>query len=272
MELGRWRIFAREDRSEPVTVRCGAGSATVVTRPAPHRENAEDNEDGALVVDLGRERGMMAVADGVGGGPSGRDASLAALETLARTVTESVDAEMPLRGAILDGLEKAQEAVQAIGGGAATTIAVVGVDGERMRPFHAGDSEILLVGQRGRVKHRTLSHAPVAYALESGYLEEKEALRHDERHLVTNALGLSQARIEMGPRLRMAARDTMLLASDGVTDNLYLEEIVETIRTGTPAAGGALLADRVRRRMLREGGATTPGKADDMTFVIWRLT
>ncbi len=270
MELGQWTLLVREERAEPLSVSCGPGTATVLTRPAPHRERPEQNEDGALVLGLGRSAGLLAVADGVGGGPSGGEATRRALDCLARTVTDGVYRREPLRVAILDGLEKAQDAVREVGGGAATTIIVVGIDDDRIRPFHAGDSEAMLIGQRGRVKHRTLSHAPVAYAVESGLLEEDEALVHEERHVVTNALGLPEARIEMGPRLRLAPRDTLLLATDGVTDNLRQEEIVETIRTGPAERAAGRLAERARRRMLREEDPAKPGKPDDLTFLIWR--
>jgi protein phosphatase len=241
----------------------------VFTRPSPHRAGPEGNEDGALVLDLGDDRGLLAVADGVGGGPAGADAAEAALEALARHSAAGVERGDEIRGAVLDGIERAQEAVRALGGGAATTLAVVGLNGDHVRPYHVGDSEILLVGQRGKVKHRTLAHSPVAYAVESGLLEEVDALEHDERHLISNALGMPEIRIEVGPRLRMAPHDRLLLATDGLTDNLYLEEIVAAVRTGSPDRRVPDLAAAVGRRMAR-AESNSPGKPDDLTFVIWK--
>ena len=269
MELTERHLFLRDEHKEPVIVPCGIGTAVVVTVPSPERADAFGNEDGALVMDLGEGRGLLAVADGVGGGPGGAEAAAAALTALADAVAEGLAREDELRTAIMDGIERAQDAVRNLGTGAATTLAVVGLSGDHSRPFHVGDSEILLTGQRGRLKHRTLAHAPVAYALDAGFLEEKEALKHDDRHLVTNALGFAEIRIEVGPRLAISPFDTLLLSTDGLLDNLYLEEIVDGIRTGPAAARAAAIMKTARRRMLREEGVR-PGKPDDLTFVIWR--
>lgn len=269
MGVNATHLFLRQDLDAPALVPCGVGTAIVVTRPSPERDGPDGNEDAALVLDLGEDRGLLAVADGVGGGPSGAEASGAALATLADVVVAGIRRGDQLRVAILDGVERAQEAVREVGGGAATTLAVVGLAGDRARPFHAGDSEILLVGQRGRQKHRTLAHSPVSYAVDSGYLEEREAMRHDDRHLVTNALGLPEMRIEVGPALRIAARDTLLLASDGITDNLYLEEIVDRVRAGGPEQRAVELAQMAGRRMRRPEGPS-PGKPDDLSFILWR--
>jgi protein phosphatase len=268
MELTR-RLVLREELAAPEHLSCGGGRATVITIPSPDRADASGNEDGALVMDLGEGRGVLAVADGVGGGPGGAEAAAAALAALADAVDDEVKRGGEIRTAIVDGIERAQDAVRAIGGGAATTIAVAGLLADRMRPFHVGDSEILLTGQRGRLKHRTLAHAPVAYALDSGYLKEKEALHHDDRHVVTNALGLAEIRIEIGPRLGVARRDTLLLATDGLTDNLYLNEIVDGVRTGAAGPRAEELARKARSRMASMNGPR-PAKPDDLTFVLWR--
>jgi len=82
-------------------------------------------------------------------------------------------------------------------------------------------------------------------------------------------VGAADMRIEVGPRLRLARRDTLLLASDGLYDNLYLEEIIAAIRRGPAAAAAAGLAESCRRRM--QGDASDgPSKADDLTLVLFR--
>ena len=50
--------------------------------------------------------------------------------------------------------------------------------------------------------------------------------------MLFNVIGSSDMRVEVGPALQLAARDTVLLASDGLFDNLYIDEIVDTIRRG----------------------------------------
>ena len=50
--------------------------------------------------------------------------------------------------------------------------------------------------------------------------------------MISNVIGSPEMRIEIGPAIEMAARDTLVLASDGLLDNLLPTEIVELVRTG----------------------------------------
>ena len=132
-----------------------------------------------------------------------------------------------LRAAILNGIEAANQAVRDLGTGAATTLALVEIQDRTIRTYHVGDSEILVTGQRGKVKLQTIPHSPIGYAVEAGLMEEEEAIHHEARHVISNVIGSDQMRIEMGPPTELAPRDTLLLASDGLFDNLFPDEIVE---------------------------------------------
>ena len=57
---------------------------------------------------------------------------------------------------------------------------------------------------------------------------------------VSNVLGASDMRIEVGSQRRIAPRDTLLIASDGLSDNLHTEEIVALLRTGPLDAACAI--------------------------------
>ena len=114
--------------------------------------------------------------------------------------------------------------------GAASTLAIVEVQDGTARPYHVGDSAILITGQRGRVKVQTVPHSPVGYAVESGMLDAAEAMHHEERHVVSNVVGSDDMRIEIGSALSLSPRDTILLASDGLSDNLLAEEIIDFAR------------------------------------------
>ena len=94
------------------------------------------------------------------------------------------------------------------GVGAATTLTVVEIEGESVRPFHVGDSFMLITGQRGKVKSRTIPHSPTGYAVASGLLDEKEALHHDERHVISNVIGSAEMRIDVGSPIELAPKDT----------------------------------------------------------------
>jgi serine/threonine protein phosphatase PrpC len=243
------------------------GEAVVVCLKSPAREGA--NEDAALLIPLTEGRTVLAVADGMGSGPAGERASATAIDALNECMEAPLPADTTLRSAILNGFEAANERVRGLGGGSATTLAVVEVDGGSIRPYHAGDSMILVVGQRGRIRLQTLPHSPTGYAVEAGLLDEEDAIHHEDRHLVSNMVGDAEMRIEIGPVLPLQARDTVVIGSDGLFDNLLVEEIVEHVRKGRLPEAAQRMAVQCMERMLTPGPGE-PSKADDLTFVLYR--
>ena len=155
------------------------------------------------------------------------------------------------------------------GWGAGTTLAVAEIQGKWIRTYHVGDSGVVVVGQRGSVRTRTVDHSPTGYALEAGLMDEHEAIHHEERHILSNAVGAKDMRIDVGSSVQMGSRDTVLLASDGLFDNLVLDAILDRVRTGPVAEGVADLCRSARRRMTRPSD-TQPSKPDDLTIVAFR--
>ncbi len=244
------------------------GDVVLFSARSPERQTP--NEDAALLIG-GTERAVLAVADGAGGQPAGDRASRLALESLAASLFPVLATDGDLRPALLDGFEAADRAVKKLGVGAATTLAAVALEHGVMRPIHAGDSVILVVGQRGRVIHQSLAHSPVGYALEAGLLDEEGAMAHEERHIVSNFIGMDQMRIELGPAIALKPRDTILIASDGLFDNFQLTEIVERIRKG-PLLQGVHGLGKVGLGRMRDGHDAFQPKADDLTIISFRPT
>ena len=260
-------IFADENMAEPRILRFAGGRAAVFSSRAPDKDGP--NEDAAGLLVTNGEGGALVVADGLGGQPGGENASKITIECL-RTALEQADAAEPsVRSAILDGVERANERVLRLGIGAATTMAAVELSRGLLRPYHVGDSAILVVGQRGKVKLQTMAHSPVGYAIEAGLLDEREALHHDQRHEISNAVGAADMRIEVGSALRLAPHDTALLATDGLLDNLNPAEIVEIVRAGPLEQVARTLVRRCAQRM-RSPTDGHPSKPDDLTFVLYR--
>jgi PPM family protein phosphatase len=252
---------------EHVQASVAGGNVVAYTSRAPHKTTP--NEDSVALIPYGPAAAVLVVADGAGGLPGGRRASRTAVQTLEESLQDSMLKTTLLRTAILNGIEAANLAVLAIGTGAATTFTVVTIEGLLVRTYHIGDSEALIVGQRGVVKSQTMAHSPTGFAVEAGFLDHKDALHHEERHLVSNFLGTSDMRIDMGAEITLRPHDTVLVASDGLTDNLHTDEITEIIRKGPlPAAINGLIS-LVNRRMNVES-MHQPNKPDDLSIILFR--
>jgi serine/threonine protein phosphatase PrpC len=148
-------------------------------------------------------------------------------------------------------------------------LTVVTIEGSVARTYQIGDSEAIIVGQRGKVKAQTLAHSPTGFAVEAGFLDQRAALHHEERHLVSNFLGSSDMRIDMGGTVMLSPFDTVLLASDGLTDNLHFTEIVEVMRKGSLVAAAENLTRLAKRRMTVES-KNQPSKPDDLSLILFR--
>lgn len=263
-------IYSDTHMDAPEFIAAAHGQVGVFSARSPD-EGHPNNEDAAAVFAIDDNRAVLALADGVGGIRGGELASSIAIQQLQRALGNGVPGDNSLRACILDAFESANKKVVETGLGAATTFAVVEIDADKIRPYHAGDSEILTVGSRGKLKLHTVSHSPVGYAVESGVMDAREAMEHDERHIVSNVVGDADMRIEVGASLVLARRDTVILASDGLTDNLHTKEIIEMIRKDPLQSVMERLAAETNRRMLDANG-NHPSKPDDVTFLIYRRT
>ncbi|MBU0754979.1 MAG: protein phosphatase 2C domain-containing protein, partial [Planctomycetes bacterium] len=260
-------ILIGERMIDPKLHAVAGGIAAVYSTTSPDKETM--NEDAVAVIPIDDASAVFAVADGLGGTRLGGEAAKCAILALKTTLAEAIDSATDLQSAILGSIEKANESILNLGTGAATTLAVAEVHGNMVRPYHVGDSVILVFGQRGKIKMQTVAHSPVGFALEAGMLSEKEAMFHEDRNIVSNVIGAANTRIEIGMPLKMAARDTLLLASDGLMDNLHVGEVISRLRKGPIAKAADALVRDSRKRMMNPADGK-PSHPDDLTFVAFR--
>ena len=244
----------------------GPGHVAVFTCSHPFKKTA--NEDSAAFYVLDNETVVLAVADGLGGNRDGDAASRIALEALGQSLKEHTG-DGSVRSAILDGMEKANRKIIQLGTGAATTLSVLEINGDIARPYHVGDSLILTCGQRGKLKMFTVPHSPVGFAMEAGIIDEEEAMHHEFRHIVSNVIGTLEMKIEVGSPITLSKFDTVIIASDGLADNLSVTEIIDIIRKGSLETVGDRLALKTQQRMLQPYSGE-PSKPDDLSFIAYR--
>ena len=230
-------------------------------------EKAGPNEDSAALIPLNDNCLVLAIADGVGGLPAGRKAANLAVSTL-QGALRNVEVGN-VRTAVLDGIESANRSLLELGAGSATTLIIATIRDNHIRTYHVGDSAAWLCGQRGVMKLQTTPHSPVGFAFHAGLIDEDEALGHDQLHVISNVMGSNDMRIEIGPRFPIARHDTLLIASDGLFDNVLQDEIVQIIRKGPVGPAVAELWKLARRRM--DGTETDkPSKPDDFSAILFR--
>lgn len=258
------KFYLESEMDLPDLMRVEQGQVVAYSRTCPGK--SEPNDDSAVIIPIAGGGIVIAVADGVGGAPFGYKASAIAVQCLAESLA-AYSSTNDVRPAILDGIEKANEEILDMGTGAATTICVVAVQNRIARCYQVGDSMALFLGGRGAVKWKSTSHSPVGYAVESGLLNEEDAMHHDERHIVSNLVGSRTMHIEIGPAIHLAPRDTVVLASDGLFDNLHVSEICGLARLGRPLDRINALISLARQRM-ECAVDDAPGKPDDLAVML----
>ncbi len=256
-----------EGCNEPVPVPLDTSTGECRFSSIPGDGDGAENEDAAGVWELGADLLVLALADGMGGGPEGGEAAALSMACLDDRLRRLGPGES-VRAAILDAFEAANEALCEGGKGSGTTLVVVEVDAGSFRTYHAGDSGALVVGQRGRVHHETMPHSPTGYAVAAGVLDPDQVHDHADRHYLSNCLGSAELRIEVGPKRGLSARDTVLLASDGILDNVRRDELIELIRKGPLDAAAAQVVAATQGAIAGQGPVT--GHPDDATLLLYR--
>jgi protein phosphatase len=203
------------------------------------------NEDAVLDAP---ERGLWAVADGMGGHAVGDLASRMVIERLAAMTVRSPIAEA--RAQLLDvnaqlRAEAAKRQVSRIG---STVVLLAARDGA-CAYLWAGDSRIYLL-RRGRLTQLTRDHSHVEELKARGQLTAEEALHHPAQHLITRAVGALDLLELDEDSVDLRDGDTFLLCSDGLSNDVSEAEIASELSE----ADCELAAQRLLEIALARGG------------------
>jgi len=223
------------------------------------------NEDALAVIKISKSAYILAVADGAGGHPKGEEASHICMEEIHSAVKDA-GVKTSYRFEILNAIETANSRLLKSGIGSKTTLTVMEYVDGFARSYQVGDSTSLICGRLGKIKFRSMSHSPVGYGVEAGMIDEGEALVHPDLNIISNLVGDTEMKIEIGPEVKVKRTETILLASDGLFDNFRTEDIVETIRKGTLAKVAKTLSTKIQSSVYENSEA----KQDDLTYILMR--
>jgi serine/threonine protein phosphatase PrpC len=197
----------------------------------------ESNQDSLLVAP---ERGLYAVADGMGGHAAGEVASHIAIEALSEVLrdvafltdhTDPQTAGTRLQGAFVEGNQRICDSVVTRGEwrGMGTTIVALVTLEDRAVIGHVGDSRAYLL-RDGKLRRLTNDHSWVSEQVRMGLMTDEEAHRHPMRNIVTRALGNRPALDVDINESEAVPADVFLLCSDGLNSMLTDVEITETLQ------------------------------------------
>jgi serine/threonine protein phosphatase PrpC len=173
----------------------------------------EENQDAFL---NWPENLLWSVADGVGGGSQGREASRLLVKNLMRTPEpSSLDAHIRNVRHLLERSNR--ELRQRANGDAASTIVTLLIHGDRAACLWSGDSRCYLL--RGDILYQcTRDHTLRQRAIDRKELTDHEARRMVRGNVVTNAVGAGDV-LRMDTACFLLRRgDRLLLCSDGLSN------------------------------------------------------
>jgi serine/threonine-protein phosphatase Stp1 len=219
------------------------------------------NEDSMLVR---TDRGLWAVADGMGGHEKGDVASAMVTEALLRLpivygLDSLVEAAIAALGQVnreLIALAGSDDASRAIG----STIVGLAIANQQFRCFWAGDSRAYRV-RDGQIVQLSRDHSLVQDLVDAGMLTPQEADSHPNANVITRAVGVAEdLKIEtVSGDARLG--DLFLLASDGLTRLVNDAELATELTSKSPAdAAESLVAAALAR-----------GAPDNVTMVITKV-
>lgn len=215
----------------------------------------EINEDRFLVR---TDRGLWAVADGMGGHADGGAAADVVIQELAHAADESPLSARSLRAALSGANSRVRSVGRARNAISGSTVVVAWLDGERLTVLWAGDSRVYH-RREGEWRCLTRDHTVVQELIDAGEVTAEGAARHRYSHLVTRALGAADAITLDEAVVRCRPGDCLLLCSDGVSRSLDLAA------TANPDEGLGRFADAVLDQALEQDGS------DNATLVVVRL-
>ena len=211
------------------------------------------------------QRGLWAVADGMGGHEAGEVASnmvtdalrcLPAVSDIDELMDRTSEALRQVNSDLIELARTSGRQGQTIG----TTVVGLAIADGSFRCFWLGDSRAYRL-RDGSISRLTRDHSLVQDLVDAGMLKPEEAETHEDANLITRAVGAAET---INPDIvggDVRPGDQFLLASDGLTRVVRDDELAAELRGGPPAQA----ADRLIETVLARGAP------DNVSLIIVKL-
>ena len=179
--------------------------------------------------------GVLALCDGMGGARSGSIASEIALTSFISKVTEDLSDKKnkdKISEKVREAVEQANNLIIERGKrdskceGMGTTLVAAIIKGKENYVVNVGDSRAYLISD-GKIEQITHDHSFVEEMIGRGSITREAARNHPRKNIITRALGAEETVMCDIFEPELAKNDLLLLCSDGLSNTLSDEEILE---------------------------------------------
>ena len=220
------------------------------------------NEDSFLA---DAERGIFAVADGVGGADAGEVASQTAVDVLDEAFRHKLNDGEDVEDLMELAIQRANSSIHQMAvehprfSMMATTMVALHLAGSRATFGHVGDSRLYRLSSEGQLLRETADHSVVEEEVRAGRMTPEQAANHPSKNVISRALGAEDS-VEVDMKtIEVEDGTTFLLCTDGITRHLPDNELRELLVSGqNPEAICGEMKERCYQR----------GAEDNLTAVI----
>ena len=217
----------------------------------------ESNQDAYSTGELADGVAWAVVCDGMGGAAGGNVAAETAVKIISEQITSAYRPSMhskSIKNLLVSAINAANISVYDIAqsnvklAGMGTTVVCVLVTDGVAYIAHAGDSRAYLLN--ADIEQLTRDHSVIQEMMDAGRLTPENAKVHPSRNIITRALGvLPEIRVDFYEQ-PLGSADTLLLCTDGLTNFVENDEILNLAKT----CGDKNFAELLVEKALENGG------------------
>ncbi len=182
--------------------------------------------------EVGNLPNLFIVADGMGGHKAGDYASRFSVNRVVASITRNKgDEPIPI---LKEAIETANELLVQESSededkaGMGTTMVVAVICDEILYVANVGDSRLYVLNKD--IKQITKDHSLVNEMVRMGEINESEARNHPDKNIITRAIGATDEIDVDFFEVNISKGDIILLCTDGLTNMVGDEEILETVK------------------------------------------
>ncbi len=188
------------------------------------------------------ESKILIIADGMGGHNGGEIASKLAIELVSKYLTDRIEnnilKEKEIDNYLVQALNLANSKIRIEGShnpslynmGTTLVLCVIS-ETNNLHIANVGDSRLYIIDiQKEKISKLTIDHTLAENQYRDGKISKEYAYKHPLRHILEQALGISE---QINPYLtncKWHQGEYLLLCSDGLTDMIYENEILDIFK------------------------------------------